>query len=628
MAHPEDDLGSLERARTRLYKPGTTDTDPRTPLAERGVRVARHAWEREASRAAPPSRGERHVRLAGIFFMGALLFFLISLAAAGYFFYYGGNSVSVDKVSISIQGPTTIAGGDTLPLSLSIINKNPVAIDNATIEIGFPEGTRSASDVLKPYPRYTENLGTLASGAIVTVSVKAVIFGQSGQTLVLPVSLSYRTAGSNAIFEKKTSYPLAISTTPLSVSVDTLAETVSGKPLTLTLTVRSNATVPLSNVVLAASLPFGFQTVSSSVPLTNSNFFIGTLLPGAVKTIQLVGTLSGQQGEQRVFRFTVGTAKSADDRTLGVSYMAQDTSVAISAPFLDTSLAINGAASNTMVITPKSFQSATVSYTNTLATPVNNATISIGISGSAIDYDSIRTTRGFYNSADHTVIFSRDTDPALALLAPGASGIGSFTFSTLPAEALPPAPTITFTTSVSGTRIGQTNVPEAVTSTLTKTVKVATTVLLAASSLHFSGPLLTTGPIPPSVNQATTYTVALRATNQGSAVAGGVVSTVLPSYVSYADKTAGIGTFSYDSSSRTVSWRTGDLPQGGSAQGYFLVSLLPSTSQRGDTPALTGGFTFSGYDRFAGVQVGAQANAVTTETVTDPGYLSSFGPVQ
>src|SRR3989344_648637 len=174
MAHPEDDTGSLERARARLYKQGTTDTDPRTPLAEQGVRVARHAWERSTPTATPSSRGERHVRLAGMFFMGALLFFLISVGAAVYFFYYGGNSVSVDKVSVSIQGPTTIAGGDTLTLSLTIINKNPVAIDNATIEIGFPEGSRSASDVLKPYPRYTENLGTLASGAIVTVSVKAV----------------------------------------------------------------------------------------------------------------------------------------------------------------------------------------------------------------------------------------------------------------------------------------------------------------------------------------------------------------------------------------------------------------------------------------------------------------------
>lgn len=628
MKYPEDGVGSLESARARLYKPDAATPDPRTPLAEQGKKTVQHSWGGVRQPPEHFSKGRRHVHLAGIFFVGAFLFFLISLAVAGYFFYFGGNSVSVDKVSITIQGPTTIAGGDTVPLSLTITNTNPVAIENATIEITFPEGTRDAGDVLKAYPRYTENLGVLESGAVVTRSIKAVIFGQSGQALSLPVSLVYKTSGSNAVFEKKSSYPLSISTTPLSVSIDTLAETVSGKPLTLTLTVRSNATVPISNVVLVGSLPFGFLVTSSSLPFENSSFFIGTLAPGATHTIRMVGTLSGQQNEQRVFRFTLGTAKSPDDRTLAITYMTKDTSVTLSAPFLNTSLSLNGDASNTMVITPKSFQSATVSYTNTLPTSVTNAVISVAISGNSIDYDSIRTTSGFYRSTDHTIVFSRDTDPALATLAPGTSGIGAFTFSTLAAELLPVAPTITFTISVSGTRVGQTNVPEAVTSSATRVVKVATTVLLEAVSLHSSGPFSTTGPIPPQADKETTYAVVLQVVNKGSAVAGGTVSTILPSYVSYAEQTAGSGSFSYDKNSRTVSWNVGDMGQGRSAQGAFLVSLTPSTSQRGDAPALTGSFTFSGYDRFAGVQVGAEAGAVTTETKGDPGYLSSFGPVQ
>lgn len=628
MRHPEDGIGSLESARVRLYKPGATAPDPRTPLAEQGKKTVRHAWGDTDQSPRRFSKGRRRVHIAGVFFIATFLFFLVSLAVAGYFFYFGGNSVSVEKVSISIQGPTTIAGGDTVPLSITIINKNPVAIENATIEITFPDGTRDASDVLKVYPRYTENLGVLESGAVVTRSVKAVIFGQSGQTLSLPVSLVYKTSGSNAVFEKKSSYPLVISTTPLSVSIDTLAETVSGKPLTLTLTVRSNATVPISNVVLAGSLPFGFLVTSSSLPFNNSSFFIGTLLPGATQTIQIVGTLSGQQNEQRVFRFTLGTAKSSDDHTLAITYMIQDTSVTLSAPFLDTSISLNGDTSNTMVITPKSFQSATVSYTNTLPTSVTNAVISVVISGDSVDYDSIRTTSGFYRSTDHTIVFSRDTDPALAILAPGASGIGAFTFSTLAGDLLPIAPTITFTISVSGTRFGQTNVPEVVTSSATRVVKIATTVLLGAASLHSSGPFSTTGPIPPQANEETTYAVVLQMLNKGSAVAGGMVSTILPSYVSYIEQTAGTGSFSYDKSSRTVSWNTGDVGQGRSVQGAFLVSLTPSTSQRGDAPALTGGLTFSGYDRFAGVQVKAEADAVTTETKGDPGYVNANAVVQ
>jgi len=623
---PEDDTGSLERARARLYRPAGLPR-VRAPLTEPLEKELPHVWE-EGELPTPPHQGERHVRLAGIFFVAALVFFFVAFAVAGFFFYFGGNAVSVDKVTVDIQGPTTVAGGDTVPLSLTITNKNPVAIENATIEIDFPSGTRDATNVLNAYPHYIENLGTLASGATVTRSVKAVLFGSSGQALSLPVSLSYGSAGSNAVFVKKSSYALAISTTPLSVTVDTLSETVSGKPLTLTLTVRSNATVPLNNVVLAATLPFGFLVTSSSLPLNNSSFLLGTLAPGASKTVTLAGTLTGQNKEQRVFHFTVGTANAANNQSLAVTYMTQDATVVIAAPFIDTTLSLNGDTGGTAVITPGSYQSVAVSYTNTLATSVTNATVSISLSGSAIDYGSIQTTSGFYNSATHTILFSRDTDPSLAQLSPGASGVGAFTFSTMPAGSLGLAPTVNFTISVSGTRVGQSNVPENVSSTVTKAVKVATSVALSAVSRHASAPLATGGPIPPRANQATTYAIVWNVQSAASAVAGGAVSATLPSYVSYTGLTIGNGSFSYDDKSRTVTWNLGDLSQGGSAQGTFQVSITPSTSQKGSAPLLTGTASFSGYDRFAGVQVSASADPVTTETPRDPGYVSSNATVQ
>ncbi|MCX6787441.1 MAG: hypothetical protein NTY93_02905 [Candidatus Kaiserbacteria bacterium] len=623
----EDTTGSLERARARLYEPGAVSQGPSAPRAVSDQRSLPHTWGENILQSAP-SHGKRRVRLAGIFFTVAFLFFLVSLGIAGYFFYYGGNTVSVDKVAIDIQGPSTIAGGDTVPLSLTITNKNAVAIENATIEIDFPDGTRNAADVLNAYPRYIENLGTLASGATVTRSVKVILFGGTGETLTLPISFSYGTATSNATFVKKSSYELAISSTPLSVSVDAPTEIVSGTPFTSTLTVRSNATVSLDNVVLAAAFPFGFSVVSSSLPLSNASFLLGTLSPNATKTITLVGTILGQNSEQKTFHFTVGTAKTAQDQTPAVTYMTQDATVAITAPFITTTLTVNGDTSVNPVINSGGSQSVSVSYTNTLSTSVENAIIAVAVSGSAIDYDSIKTTNGFYRSADHTIVFSRDTDPSLASLAPGASGIGTFTFSTLAPSTLLSSPTITFTTSVSGTRAGQTSITEVTNTSATKTAKVVTSIILSSSSLHNSAPLSTGGSIPPRVNQATTYAIVWDIQNGGNAVAGGTVSALLPSYVSYTGLTSGSGSFSYDSGSRTVSWNVGDLAQNASARGAFQVSFTPSTSQKGSAPALTGTASFSGYDRFAGVQVKASAGSVTTETVGDTGYVSANAIVQ
>ncbi len=624
----ENDTGALEQARERLYVTGKAAPESRAPLSVAGDRVLPHAWEDTTLEAQIPEQKKRHLHIASGFFAVALLFFIASVAVAGYFFYFGGNTVSVEKVSIDIQGPTTIAGGDTVPLQLTITNRNPVAIQNATIEIVFPESTRNASNTLEAYPRYTEKLGEMASGATITRSVRAVMFGATGQAINLPVSFSYGTGGSNAVFVKKTAYALAISSTPLEVSVGAPTEAVSGKPLTLTLTVRSNATVPLNNVVLSGAFPFGFQVATSSVRMVNTSFLLGTLAPGATKSITLTGSLSGQNSEQRVFHFNVGTAKTANDSSLAVTYMTQEATVALTAPFINATLSLNGDSSPNVVVPAGSRQSVTISYVNTLPTNVSNVTVSIAVSGSAVDYGSIETTRGFYRSIDHTIVFSKDTDPSLANLAPGATGLGTFNFATLSPTNGIAAPSITFAVSVSGTRIGQSNVPETVNASVTKTVKVVTAVSLSSTSLHSSGPIGNTGPVPPRANEPTTYTVLWNVRNQGSAVAGGTVTALLPSYVTYTSKTAGNGSFSYDSASRTVTWSMGDLTQGAGAQGSFQVAITPSSSQINSAPTLTGPASFSGYDRYAGVQVHAGAGAASTETTGDPDYVRGNGTVQ
>jgi len=622
----DDSTGSLERARENLYDPGYVPRSVRTPLPTPGGRTIPHRWIGSALPTNLSYFGKKHVRLAGTFFSFAFVFFILALLVAGYFIYFGGNSVSVDKVAVDIQGPSTISGGDTVPLALTITNKNATAIQNATIEIDFPDNTRNADNVLNSYPRYTENLGTIASGATVTRSVRVILFGGSGQALSLPVAFSYGTSGSNAVFVKKSSYALTVSSTPLSVSVQTPPNITSGKPFTFTLIVNSNATVPLNNVVLTYAAPFGYSVNSSSVPLNNSSFLLGTLAPNTSKTITLTGTLLGQDNNKSIFHFTVGTASTPQNQALAVTYMTQETDVTIAAPFITATLTINGDTSANKVLSPGTLQNVTVSYTNTLSTTINNATVEISMSGSAVDYSNIKTSDGFYRSSDHTIVFSKDTDSTLKTLAPGASGIGTFTFYTLSATSMPSSPAITFTIAVSGTRAGETDVIQTMDASATKTAKVMTTVVLSASALHNSGALVNSGPIPPKANQATTYTISWSAQNQGSPIAGGTVSAVLPSYVTYTGVTD--GDFSYNTGSHTVSWNVGDLSQKASTRGSFQVSITPSTSQANTAPVLTGPATFSGYDRFAGAQISATTEQVTTDTPKDTGYVSSNGTVQ
>lgn len=626
---PDESVGSLEHAREHLYAPGSTGEPHTHPLlADAAKKILPHRWGDSGAAGSTSGFGWWHLRLARAFFMVAATFFLVSAGIAGYIFLAGSNSVSMDKISVEVLGSTTTAGGDIVSFSLVITNRNTVAIERAVLEVDFPNGTRSADDILQDYPRYLEELGTLESGERVTRTVRAVVFGGAGQTLSLPITLFYGATGSNATFIKNASYTLAVLTTPLSVSIDTLSETVSGEPLTLTLSVSSNATIPLDNVVLAGTFPFGFEITASSLPIRNGTFLLGILKPGDRRIVTVTGTLTGQDSEERVFHFTVGTAKTAQDETLSIPYMTQDAAVTIAAPFINTTLAINGDTSSTVVLAPDASHTVSISYTNTLSTSITDAKIIVAISGAPVDYKSIKSGNGFYSSADRTVVFSKDSDSTLALLAPDAFGVGTLTFKTLPTSAAVSAPTVTFTTSVSGTRVGQANVPRQISASATKTARVATSVVLSALSLHTSGPIGNSGPIPPKIDERTTYTVVWDVQNKGNTIAGGIVSATLPSYITYTGLTAGSGSFSYNDASHTVSWNTGDLVQGAGARGYFQVALTPSISQRGTEPPLTRSVSFSGYDRFASVQVSATAEPATTETKGDPDLLLGNGSVQ
>ncbi|HVW82809.1 MAG TPA: hypothetical protein VHC68_02610 [Candidatus Paceibacterota bacterium] len=615
----QDDSSALEDARERLYSPRAVEVKLRRALEESGAANLPHAW---AARIAP--KAHPHVRLALLFLIGAAGFFVIAGGLAALLLFTGSTSVSTANITVAIQGPTTIAAGDTVPLSLAITNKNVVPLENATLEVDFPPGTRSASDESQSYPRYVENLGTLAPGVTVLRSVKAVVFGSSGSALSIPLSLSYEAQGSNATFVKKSSYPLSVTSAPLSLSVDLPPEAVAGQPFTATLLVRSNATTQLDDVVLAGQFPFTFTLQSSSPTMSGASFLLGTLAPGATRTVQFTGTLAGQAGDQDTFHFMVGTGKNASDPTPEITYMTQDATAAIAAPFLATALSINGDTSASPTLAPGAHNTATLTWKNTLDVPLTGATISVALSG-AVAPGSISSGNGFYDSSSGSIVFSPSTDASLGSLAPGASGIGSFSFDTAAAGGAR-APSVTFTVSISGERAGQDNLPEQVTASQVETAAVAGSVSLVTETLHASGPIPNSGPLPPAPGAATTYTVLWQLTNPGNDIANPQVVATLPSYVSYTGQTSGAG-LSYDDAAHTVTWKPGDLASGGTAAAAFQLSFTPSTSQAGSAPPLTSAASFTGFDRYAQVPISAQADPATTETA-DPGATLEQADVQ
>ncbi|HRH24601.1 MAG TPA: hypothetical protein PK109_03370, partial [Candidatus Paceibacterota bacterium] len=339
--------------------------------------------------------------------------------------------------------------------------------------------------------------------------------------------------------------------------------------------------------------------------------------------------LAGQDGETRVFRFTAGALKDADSREFGVSYTENDASVTIAKPFFAVGLEVNRESAPTIVAKAGESISGLLSWTNALPTPIQDGAITVQLSGDALNASQVNATNGFYQSSTRTVRFDRDTSSGLALLGPGDTGNGSFTFTTKTGSALNALrnPVITLAVSVSGRRSGQNGATETVSSTIVRTVKIQSDLSFSMNALRTTGPFTNTGPWPPEADKESTYTIRLTAGNTVNTVANTEAKMTLPSYVRYTGQTSG-GTVKYNEATREVVWSLGDVGPGAAREASFQVALLPSVSQKGTSPTLVSDAVLTGFDRFVQKQLSVTAFSVNTQTKTDPNYQYDAGVVK
>lgn len=582
-----------------------------------------------------PAPARRGFGFAGKFFIGAVVFFVAAAGLAAYYFFGGINFVSPNNIDLQIVAPSLIDGGSQAPLQFIITNRNTSELQLADLIIDYPDGTRDPKNPTQALSHDRQSIGTIASGAQLKRTADAIFYGQEGTPQTIKATLEYSLPNSNAVFTKQSDVTITIGSSPVSINVSVPQQATAGEPFDSTVTVRSNSQTPLDNVVVGAQYPFGF-TVISTVPQADaggSYWRLGTMAPGETKTIVVHGSIDGQDGDQRVFRFLAGTDSDTTDTSVKTPFVSIPATLTVARPFITGTIAINGQTGKNIAATAGAPVNAEVDWQNNLPTAVSNVEITVALSGPVLDKSSVQAGTGFYQSSTNSITWTGQEDPSLAQVAPGGTGQLTFSFATLPpgtSGALYGNPTVTLSLTVKGTRTGESGAPEQVSSVATTQVSLATAVSLAATALHFGGPFGNSGPMPPRAEQKTTYAVQWSVKNSSNIIANAVVSTVLPSYVDFVQGQSGV---TYDAGSRTVKWGIGDLKPGvgytsGAQTAAFQVALNPSTSQVNYAPQLTGVAQLSGTDRFAQVQVTATADPLTTKLTGDPQFTTGMDIVQ
>lgn len=642
-SHEDEKIERLRRAMySRSLSPQLKDKDRRHLESERPV--VGEDWNipepgTRSSVVAP--RGINVLRsllwwtlaVVGVFFLGSVGFF-------AYYFTLGGGSLpaSPGNIAISIAGPPQVAGGERTELQIIVTNRNKVPLQLADLVLTFPAGTRRSDDLVTDLPTLRQPLGTIEAGGQRQGTIAAVFAGTEGTRAKVRVDVEYRLSNSSAIFVSSKDYELVFSSSPIAVSVEGNNETTSGQPVQLTFTVSSNANMSVKDVLMELDYPFGF-TFSSAIPAPTrgSTWELGDFAPATKRTVVVRGVLSGESGDERVFRVKTGTRKSTTSQKIETPLAENTYRIAISRPFLGLSVSVNKGTGTNAVVSAGETVNVAVSYENNLSTAVTDAVIVARLAGLQIDGAEVRSADGFYRSGDSVVLWDKNTtNGVLGQIAPGARGTVSFSFKVPTADELKAIvnPSLSITVNASGKRVSESGVPENLQSTAFQNIKLATDLQIAAQGLYYGNPFGSSGPMPPKAGTETTYAVVFTVTNTTNKINNASLTATLPPYIRW----VGIysppsETITFNQSNSTVTWHIGDIEPGvglggvAPRQAAIAIGFTPSTSQIGQEPKLLQSVTLKGVDAATGGSITREANDVTTNILGDPGFSATNATV-
>ena len=634
---PADEKNRIEELKKSLYSRSAPDVRTRRKLRFTPAdTVVQKDWNTAPEEREAPQLNTAYEDHSMSFFtkllIASIVFCLIAVGLGAYLFFNGANLISANNIDINISGPVSIPGGAPVTFNIQVTNKNNVDLESADLAVDFPAGTTDPADSTQELKTYRELLGDIKAGNSAQKAVAAIMFGEENLQKQIAVSVTYKVKGSTTLFTKKTSYDVLINSSPIVVTVDSYTEITSGQEFDLKVKLKSNSQDILKNVLLKGNYPFGFTFISSSIkPLSdNATWKIGDIPPGAERTITIHGKVQGEDGETRVFHFLAGAQSSTDPKSIGTQYMTVDHTMTMQKPFVSLGIAINNTdGPNDFVGQFGQNERVTIKWFNNLPTTVSNMVITAKLSGSAYDKTAVYPDQGYFNSATNEIVWNQQTTSGFESVGAGESG--EVSFSLIPKDTSTAAnplvnPVVTVTAGVAGNRTEGQSVPEKLSSLATRTTRVSSNVALTGRVLRTIGPFVNMGPIPPKVEQSTSYTVVWTVDNTSSAVNNAQVIAGLPPYVKWLGQVSpSTEDVTYDENSGVVTWNIGNvntytLNSSRRREVYFQISFMPSINQADQTISLVNQSTLTATDSFTGAQLQSKQDYLTTRFSTDPNY--------
>lgn len=569
-------------------------------------------------------------------FVAVFAVILIALGSLAFFLYLGSGG---NETKITIFARTPIESGEVMTIPITVKNVSKVIIREVEASVVLPEMSLLAEgDTEREVSsRYTKKLDDLTPGEERTFSIKVRMFGHEGEGKKIDVVLLYRPENLSARFTSKESQVIIIGRVPLAVAWDFPSLLSSGQEVLIRLRYTSSAKTPFKNLSLRLTYPPGFIFVSANPEpeVGNDLWKLGELGPSEEGSILIRGSVAGEEGEVKAFHAELGVYNDLTKEWIPYSDSVAEANIAVSP------LSVQGFydQSRDKIITPGEALAFTVRYKNNTEYTIKNVSVRTFLEEMPVtpkdrllDLPSLEIDKGgVFDSVTRSIVWGPGSVSELREVKPGGEGVFSFRIKTKER----PIMRTSADTNISIRLRSQTEaagVPEELLGTRlsaedTVSFKVKTRVLFTGRAVYRASPILNSGPLPPEVDQKTTYTIVWEIKNFTNALENVEIKTTLPPNVKWENLVSPKGErIFFDPASQEVYWRTGQLKSGigiltPTLVGAFQVSVVPSDADRGETMVLAGESKFVGKDVFTDQMMEEKLPRFTTELRDDTGTL-------
>jgi len=553
---------------------------------------------------------------------------VLGLAAAAFTFLSGGGSFDPKKVILSIRVSNTISSGDEVLIEVDYDNTNRVDLKDARLVINYPAGSFSpdGTEVFQE----TKDVGNVIKKSQGSVQFKVRFVGDRGESKSITALMNYQPENISSRFESSFTTTAEINSVAIGLSVDGSEKAISGQEANYLITYENRTQEDISGLKLELAYDKDFKPKSEDpAPQegTNNVWQIGTLKKGEKKSINVVGNLSGNEGESKSLKVVVGKTEN----NVFIKYSQLEYQTLISPSPLLLNLTLDGAGDDCK-INPGQILRYIVEFKNNADVPLRELILKAYVNPDLLNVRNIQPAdEGFFDSRENTITWNGGEVPALKLLDPGQTGKVSFS---VPLKK--PIPLNNYNSKsialVASAEIGTKTVPakfavQELTITKNLSCKINTTVDLKTAGYYYepTSTVANSGPVPPRVDAATTYTIHWQVVTGSNDLQNVSIRSVLPAGVTWMNNYVNnIPNSKVEYSERTgeIALTADKIPAG---VGYifpayefvFQVRITPSINQIGTTPTLINESFLEATDAFTGILLNDSTGPVTTTVMKD-----------